>query len=97
MGLKKKVGSLVLCAAILGTGTAALASTAYVDGGVAKWDYGTGGGKVWSNLHHPYKTHKTSVQGAYYYDSGWIGAGKTSYASATDRWYAVDHSYWDVK
>lgn len=96
MKFKKGLTSLVLCGALLGSGvTAAFASTAYVGGG--KWDYGTGGGKVWSNYYHGSKVHKSSVQGAYYYDSGWKSAGVTSYASATDRAFAVDYSYWDVQ
>lgn len=95
MKLKKVVTSLVLSGAILGSGITAFASTDYVGGG--KWDYGTGGGKVWSNYYHGTKTHKSSVDGSSYVSSGWIGKGKTSYASSGDRWYAVDHSYWDVQ
>lgn len=86
---------MALCGVILGTSVPALASVDYVGGG--RWDYGTGGGKVWSNYYHANKVHKSSVQGKSFVSSGWKKAGTTSYASAADRWYAVDQSYWDVQ
>lgn len=93
--LKKTVSSLVLSAAILGSGaTAAFAATEYVGGGT--WNYGTGGGSVWSNYYHGSRVHKSSVIGQYYYSSPWTNPGYTSYASAPDT-AGVDESYWSVK
>ena len=97
MKLKKTVSAFVLSCAVLGAGaTAAFASTTTVDG-VGRWDYGTNSSKVWSNLYHPNKTHKTSVEGSSTVDSGWVSKGNTSYASSGSRWWAVDKSYWDVQ
>jgi len=85
-----------LCFAIVGSGAVvAFASTAHVGGGT--WDYGVGGGWVWSNYYHSTKVHRSSVQGAQYVDSGWKSPKVTSYAKAPSRWYWVDHAYWDTK
>ena len=95
MKLKKMISTMLICGTILGTSITAFASVDYVGGG--KWDYGTGGGKVWSNYSHDSRVHKSSVQGKQFVSSGWVQAGTTSYASAPDRWYAADNSYWDVQ
>ncbi|MEM5632504.1 lactococcin 972 family bacteriocin [Bacillus toyonensis] len=79
---------------MLGSGaTAAFAATQNVGG---TWNYGTGGGSVWSNYYHGSKVHKSSVIGQYYYSSPWTNPGYTSYASAPDT-AGVDESYWSVK
>ncbi|KQB84203.1 lactococcin 972 family bacteriocin [Corynebacterium oculi] len=79
-------------ALVAGGAAAALAVQVNVDGGT--WNYGTGGGKVWSNYHHPTKRHGSSVQGKHYADSGCVNAGQWSYASAPDRSFRADHSYY---
>ncbi|MDK2802672.1 MAG: hypothetical protein KFW09_04770 [Oscillospiraceae bacterium] len=76
-----------------------LAATTNTPSG-GRWDYGvnnSSGGTVWSNYYHPTKTHKSSVQGSYFYSSPWQVKGTTTYASAPSRKFAVDHSYYDDK
>jgi lactococcin 972 family bacteriocin len=94
MKLKKTITSLVLIGGLLGSGaTAAFAAISYPGGGV--WNYGTGGGIVWSDYYHGSKTHRSSVDGAYYYSSPWTSAGYWSIADAPDT-SGVDYSYWDT-
>ena len=83
-----------LAAAVLAIGMAApaLATVTRVGGGT--WDYGTGGGRVWSNYHHGSKCHGSSVRGA----SGLVRspdtrAGYWSYASDRDTIW-VDRAYY---
>ncbi|GLZ39015.1 hypothetical protein Acsp05_26390 [Actinokineospora sp. NBRC 105648] len=60
MNAKKVVitGLAGLAMAAAGAGIA-MADTAYVGGGT--WDYGTGGGRVWSNYYHGSNCHSSSV------------------------------------
>jgi len=90
---RKLVTALVAGGMVLGLASPALATVVNVGGGT--WDYGTGGGKVWSYYYHGSKCHKSSVQGQYYASSGNTRAGAWARASAPDRWYAVDHAYYD--
>ncbi|MDV6278104.1 lactococcin 972 family bacteriocin [Rhodococcus erythropolis] len=47
-----------------------------------EWDYGVGGGDVWSNYYHHDKTHKSSVRNGFgkFVESAWLTAGYTTYA-----------------
>ena len=93
MGTKRKlIATLAATAAVMGMATPAFADVAYVSGGT--WNYGTGGGRVWSDYYHGRNCHRSSVQGQYYVSSGNVRAGLWSRASAPDRLFAVDHSYY---
>lgn len=95
MKLKKVIASLAVSIAVLGAGaTSVFATTEYVGGGT--WNYGTNDTTVWSNYYHGSKIHRSSVIGAYYYNSGWKSPGVWSYASAPERDGVVDESFWDV-
>lgn len=79
---------------MLGTAVPAMAATEYPAPG-AMWNYGTGGGRVWSDLLYSKSCHSSSVQGKYY-DSDSAAAGYWSEASAPSRWYAIDKSYYKL-
>lgn len=96
----KKLASIVLgCAMLLTSVTSAFAAN--VVGGV--WDYGTkvtsiNEKTVYSNYFHPSKTHKSSCSiGTTFVSSGWVAAGKTSYASAKGAWLDETHAYYDYQ
>lgn len=98
--LKQRMGALLL-AGVMVVGSATSVFAANVGGGV--WDYGTKAvgvnqKMVYSNYYHASKTHKSSVSiGTTAVSSGWVSAGKTSYASATGSWGAETHAYYDYK
>ncbi|MFV0381267.1 MAG: lactococcin 972 family bacteriocin [Breznakia sp.] len=54
-------------------------------------------GTVYSYYYHPKKTHRASVQGAYYVNSGWTYQKKWAVATAKRRLFCVDYAYYDVK
>lgn len=92
--MKVRTAIVTLCAAALcsvGIAATASAETSTPAGGV--WNYGTGGGWVWSDYFHPSKCHGSSVQGKWF-DSDTASAGRWSEAQAEDRWYAVDRSWY---
>lgn len=93
MQLRRKI-AVAIAAGVgtVGIATPALATIAYPEGGI--WDYGTGGGIVWSDYYHGSRCHGSSVQGQYYYRSPNTAAGRWSIADAPDRVFAVDHSYY---
>lgn len=75
----------------------------YVDGGDGRWDYGTRltitlKKKVWSNLDHNTKTHRSSCEiDGNFDDSGWVPPRTTSKASAIGPRKSVGYANWDVK
>ncbi len=93
MDLKRKLtAALVTGGTLVALATPAMATVVYAGGGT--WDYGVGGGKVWSYYLHNYNCHKSSVEGKIYVSSGNTPKGSWARASAEDRWYAADHSYY---
>lgn len=74
-----------------------------VDGGDGRWDYGTRltvtlKKKVWSNLDHNTKTHRSSTEiDGNYDDSGWVDKRTTSKASSIGPRNSVGYANWDVK
>lgn len=74
-----------------------------VDGGNGRWDYGTRltvtfRKKVWSNLDHNTKEHRSSSEiDGKYDDSGWVKARTTSKSSAIGPRKSVAYCNWDVK
>ncbi|WP_067842589.1 lactococcin 972 family bacteriocin [Amphibacillus sediminis] len=74
-----------------------------VDGGNGRWDYGTRltvtlKKKVWSNLDHNTKEHRSSSEIDGNYDnSGWVKARTTSKSSAVGPRNSVAYCNWDVK
>lgn len=93
MELKRKVGTtLATGVMLLAFASPALAATAYVGGGT--WNYGTGAGRVWSDYLHNTKCHGSSVQGQYYASSGNVSPRYWARASAPDRRWVADHSYY---
>lgn len=74
-----------------------------VDNGNGRWDYGTSltvtlKKKVWSNLDHNTKTHRSSCEiDGNYDDSGWVKARTTSKSSATGPRNSVAYTNWDVE
>lgn len=100
-GKKLFVSLTLLTVTLLSSVTLLSAATKNVSGGT--WNYGSIPGKgsdpgtVYSNYYHGSKTHRSSVQGATYVNSGWISKGKWSYASAKRRMFVSDQSYYDVK
>ncbi|MEC2224469.1 lactococcin 972 family bacteriocin [Heyndrickxia faecalis] len=74
-----------------------------VDGGHGRWDYGTTltlklKKKVWSNLDHDTKTHRSSTEIDGNYDnSGWVAKRTTSRASSIGARNSVGYANWDVK
>lgn len=97
---KKKIGiALMACVILLGNTIPVLADN--VGGGI--WEHGTtvvgiNRKKAYSNYFHPTKVHKSSVTiGTLYNTSGWVRAGKTSYASAEGSWGDETHAYYDYK
>lgn len=96
----KKLAAVALgCAIMLSSATSAFAAN--VGGGV--WDYGTkvsgvNEKTVYSNYYHGSKLHKSSCSiGTTAVSSGWVKAGTTSYASATGKWSAQTHAYYDYQ
>lgn len=96
----KKLAALALgCIIMLSSATSVFAAD--VGGGV--WDYGTkvvgiNEKKVYSNYYHGSKVHKSSCSiGTTTVSSGWVSAGSTSYASATGKWSAETHAYYDYQ
>ncbi len=93
MAAKKAIASAIAAFALtVGVATPALATIRSVGGGT--WDYGTGGGRVWSNFYHGSRDHASSVQGETYMTSRCMPKGYTSYARANDRFWVVDRSYY---
>lgn len=93
MNVKKAVAvGLSAVAMLAGAAGSAMADTAYVGGGT--WDYGTGGGSVWSNYYHGNNCHSSSVDGSRYVDSGPTNPGIWSRASAPDTIWG-DRSWWN--
>lgn len=91
--LKKTViAGLAIAATMTAGAGVAMAAREYVGGGI--WDYGTGGGRVWSDYYHGANCHSSSVDGAYYETSGPVSAGRWAYADAPDTIW-VDSSYWN--
>lgn len=88
--------SLASAAATLVLGASALGGTALaaelVDGGT--WEHGNGGGRVWSNYHHPELSHGSSVNGHEYVDSGCQPADTWSYAKAKSKFIGADGAYY---
>jgi hypothetical protein len=79
---KKSIAVAIIAASITGAaGGVANATVVSAEGG--SWDYGTGGGKVWSNYYHPDVTHKSSVKNGFgkFVESAWLTKGYTTYAS----------------
>ncbi|MED4851578.1 lactococcin 972 family bacteriocin [Caldifermentibacillus hisashii] len=74
-----------------------------VDGGDGRWDYGTTltlklKKKVWSNLDHNTKTHRSSTEiDGNYDDSGWVPKRTTSKASSIGPRKSVAYANWDVQ
>lgn len=74
-----------------------------VDNGDGRWDYGTTltitlKKKVWSNLDHNTKVHRSSCEIDGNYDnSGWVNPRTTSKASAVGPRNSVGYCNWDVK
>ncbi|GAA0303104.1 hypothetical protein GGQ92_003083 [Gracilibacillus halotolerans] len=74
-----------------------------VDGGNGRWDYGTRltitlKKKVWSNLDHNTKTHRSSAEiDGKYDDSGWVPKRTTSKASSIGPRKSVGYANWDVR
>ncbi len=64
--------------------------------GGGTWDSGASAKLVWSDYHHPSKTHRSSVVGEIYYTSDWTAPGLWSYA-ATYAKLSGNKAYWDVK
>jgi lactococcin 972 family bacteriocin len=79
--------------ASLGAASPAMAAVQYVGGGT--WDYGTGGGRVWSDYHHGSRRHQTSVNNGQNHYSSCVGGGNWARASASSRWWTSDKSYWN--
>jgi Bacteriocin (Lactococcin_972) len=93
MAVKKSVASAIAALGLsVGVAAPALATLAYPAGGI--WDYGTGGGRVWSDFNQGASWHGSSVAGKTNYSSPCTEPGTFSLASAEDRWYAVDHAYY---
>ena len=89
----KKLRTTLACmitAAAIGVGAPAFADITYPSGGT--WSHGTGGGRVWSNYHHPNRCHGSSVQGEWY-EEDYAGAGRWSRADAADTWW-VDEAWY---
>ena len=88
--------SLASAAAAFVLGAGALGGTALagelVDGGM--WEHGKGGGRVWSNYHHPSVNHGSSVNGHQYVDSGCQPANTWARAQASSRWLGADGVYY---
>ncbi|WP_150239542.1 lactococcin 972 family bacteriocin [Nocardiopsis quinghaiensis] len=90
----KRIATTTLLAAGIAAGAAGAASATIVNIGGGTWDYGVGGGTVWSDYYHGSSCHSSSVSGEYYSSSGATAAGSWARASAPDTWM-VDHSYWN--
>lgn len=87
---------LVLVVGVMAVGMAgvAFAATSYVGGG--KWNYGVvRGGNVYSNYLHNYNCHSSSVRTSYLTRSGPTAPGYWARASAPERPYRADQSYWN--
>ena len=93
MRIARRTAALTLATSILAVGFAvpAFAGTQNVSGGI--WNYGTGGGRVWSDYFHAKNCHSSSVQGQWF-DSDSASRGQWSEAWAQDRRFSVDHSYY---
>ena len=93
--------SALLLAGVLIAGGTVSAYAANVGGGT--WDYGTyisglNRKTVYSNYYHPGRVHKSSVSiGTTAVSSGWVNAGKTSYASASGKWKSETHAYYNYQ
>lgn len=74
-----------------------------VDDGNGRWDYGTTltitlEKKVWSNLDHNTKVHRSSCEiDGNYNDSGWVKARTTSKSSAVGPRNSVGYTNWDIQ
>lgn len=70
-------------------------NSASVGGGF--WNYGTGGGKVYSKYHHPKLYHSaTACNRAVFQtcDKKYAAAGQWANASTNATWNAADRAYW---
>lgn len=91
--LKKRIASLALATSIIIPSVTAFATVITTPSG-GDWDYGENKTIVWSNYQQTSLTHKSSVDGATFYSSGWKSAGVKTYASAASTIW-VDQSYYD--
>jgi len=89
--VRKAMAALAIGGALAASG-AGVANAVSVGGGT--WYYGTDDGRVWSNYYHGSSCHGASVQGTVFVRVTGVPGGYWAKASAPDRWYAVDHSYW---
>lgn len=93
MGIRRRLTIAATTGIIsLGIAIPAFATVEYPAGGV--WDYGTENGIVYSDYYHPTSWHKSSVKTSSVFSSPCTAKGYWSKASANDRWWAVDYSYW---
>lgn len=92
--LKSKIASLALATAILVPSVSVFASVVSTpSGGI--WDYGVGGGQVWSNYQQYSLTHKSTAVGSSVYTSGWKAAGVKSFASTPSNFWGGNEAYYD--
>ncbi|NTW40279.1 MAG: lactococcin 972 family bacteriocin [Cellulomonadaceae bacterium] len=86
----------VIAAAAVSVGVASASSAAETYPGGGTWESGASSTTVWSDYHHPSKTHRSSVQGVEYKSSAWTAAGKWSLASQPAK-LSGNKAWWDVK
>lgn len=82
MKFKKVLSSVLISGTILTSAVTAFADTVNTPSG-GRWDYGVGGGIVWSNYYHSSLTHKSTAVGKTTYASEWKLPGYKSYASTS--------------
>lgn len=91
---KSKIAALALATAILVPGVSVFANVVGTPSG-GTWDYGVGGGQVWSNYQQYSLTHKSTAVGSSTYTSGWKSAGVKSYASAPSNFLGGNEAFYD--
>ncbi len=95
---KSAVVALLSAALVLGGASAAMATIAYPPEG-GTWDYGTSGSVIWSDYHHPSRSHGSSVENCdgNLTRSPTVLPGQWSHAQRNDGCtFAVDYAYYRV-
>ncbi|MFP1627016.1 lactococcin 972 family bacteriocin [Streptomyces sp. 5K101] len=90
----KKVVRLGVATGALVVATATPALAVVVNAGGGTWDYGTNSSTVWSNYYHGSLCHGSTAVGTYTDRSPDTAAGRWSYASAPERDFVEDKSYY---
>lgn len=86
--------AVVAAAVALGGAGAANAVIEYPAGG--EWYHGVGSVRVFSDYYHASNTHRSSVQGKYYVNSGWKQPGVYTHAESAVR-LSGNKAYWDIQ